>query len=52
MVVDFSLSGIYIYHTDSNLVPEPVQDMFDRVRNSADFMPLWQMEVKCMHDEY
>ena len=31
--------------TDSNMIPEPVQDMFDRVRNSADFMPLWQMEV-------
>ena len=32
-------------HADSNLVPEPIQDMFDRVRNSADFMPVWQMEV-------
>ena len=41
--------------TDSNLVPEPIQDMFDRVRNSADFMPLWQMEVhglcKCVYSE-
>ena len=32
--------------TDSKLIPEPIQQMFDRVRNNADFMPLWQMEVR------
>jgi aarF domain-containing kinase len=36
--------GQMISLQDSNLIPEPIQDMFDRVRNSADFMPLWQME--------
>lgn len=30
---------------DGALVPEPVQKVFDRVRNNADFMPTWQMEV-------
>ena len=30
---------------DGALVPEPVQKVFDRVRNNADFMPSWQMEV-------
>ena len=54
---DLSLSHVHTYtyththilflypSTDNNLIPEAVQDIFDRVRNSADFMPLWQMEV-------
>lgn len=30
---------------DSNLLPAELQDVFERVRQSADFMPAWQMEV-------
>ena len=32
-------------HLDNSLVPEPLQEVFQRVRNNADFMPLRQMEV-------
>lgn len=38
--------GLIVFvHVDGALVPEPVQKVFDRVRNNADFMPTWQMEV-------
>jgi len=32
------------FPADGALVPEPVQQVFERVRNNADFMPAWQME--------
>ena len=31
---------------DGAIVSEPVQQVFERVRNNADFMPTWQMEVR------
>ena len=30
---------------DNSLVPKPIQEAFQRVRNNADFMPQRQMEV-------
>lgn len=27
-------------------MPEQVQEIFERVRDSADFMPMWQLEVR------
>ena len=33
--------------SDGSLVPEPMQEVFERVRNNADFMPTWQLEVMC-----
>ena len=35
----------YLY-VDTTLVSPEVQKLFERVRNSADFMPLWQMNVR------
>ena len=29
-------------------MPEPVQEIFERVRNNADFMPFWQLEVSAL----
>jgi len=31
---------------DSNVIPPEFQRMFERVRQSADFMPGWQIEVR------
>ena len=31
---------------DSNFIPPEFQQMFERVRQSADFMPSWQIEVR------
>ena len=30
---------------DGQFLPDYVQKIFERVRNNADFMPAWQMEV-------
>jgi aarF domain-containing kinase len=35
---------------DSNLLPAELQDVFERVRQGADFMPAWQMEVRMARD--
>jgi hypothetical protein len=37
-------------HADSNLLPAELQDVFERVRQGADFMPAWQMEVRMARD--
>ena len=31
--------------TDSSLISPELQNLLERVRQSADFMPQWQMEV-------
>ena len=31
--------------SDSSLISPELQNLFERVRQSADFMPEWQMEV-------
>ena len=36
---------ILIYLPDNNLINPEIQKIFERVRQSADFMPAWQMEV-------
>ena len=30
---------------DDSVIPSEVQELFERVRNNADIMPSWQMEV-------
>ena len=35
----------YEFSQDSELVPQPVLDLFERVRHSADFMPLSQVRL-------
>ena len=32
---------------DSALINPQLQKIFERVRQSADFMPSWQLEVRC-----
>ena len=34
-----------VFLSDSSLIPEPLQHIFQRVRSNADFMPAWQMKV-------
>ena len=34
------------YFLDNSFMPEPVQEIFERVRNNADFMPFWQLEAR------
>ena len=36
---------ILIFLPDNNLINPEIQKIFERVRQSADFMPAWQMEV-------
>ena len=33
---------------DNSFIDPKIQKIFDRVRQSADFMPSWQMKVSCM----
>lgn len=33
---------------DNNLLSPQLQKAFERVRQSADFMPTWQLEVNCI----
>lgn len=44
-----SSSPTHLFHslcaTDNALVPSELQTIFDRVRQSADYMPKWQVEV-------
>ena len=35
-----------IYFPDNSMINPQLQAIFERVRQSADFMPTWQMEVK------
>ena len=42
----FWLFSIYPHFLlDNNLINPEIQKIFERVRQSADFMPAWQMEV-------
>jgi hypothetical protein len=36
-----------IFITDNSLINPEIAKIFDRVRQSADFMPTWQMMVNC-----
>jgi len=38
--------------TDSSLISPELQNLFERVRQSADFMPQWQMEVLSLFSCY
>ena len=33
------------YFLDNSFMPEPIQEIFERVRSNADFMPFWQLEA-------
>ena len=39
------ITSLHASRTDNALVPEEFQAIFERVRQSADYMPKWQMEV-------
>lgn len=36
---------VFVYFSDNTFVSPEIQKIFDRVRQSADFMPTWQMMV-------
>jgi len=36
---------------DNTIISPELQKVFERVRQSADFMPTWQVEVNCI-DKY
>ncbi|XP_019851732.1 PREDICTED: atypical kinase COQ8B, mitochondrial-like [Amphimedon queenslandica] len=36
--------GQMISLQDNSFMPEPIQEIFERVRSNADFMPFWQLE--------
>jgi hypothetical protein len=36
---------VFISVADNSLINPQLQKVFERVRQSADFMPVWQMEV-------
>ena len=49
----FSLNGkcikarpVSTFFADTSMLPPELQNIFDRVRASADFMPTYQMEVR------
>jgi aarF domain-containing kinase len=49
--ISFILQTSKSIFTDNSLIPEPIQEIFERVRNNADFMPVWQME-KVLKEEF
>ena len=36
---------VFALNSDNSLISPELQAIFERVRQSADFMPVWQMEV-------
>ena len=41
----------FLFHVDNAFISPELQKIFERVRDSADFMPRWQLEVKsCVYD--